>query len=184
MTPYKHPKAYRDEIERAIQELLALGHIRPGCSPFTSSIVPVKKKDGTLWICIDYKDLNKKTLKNWYPIAHIDELMDELRGTMYFSRIDLCSGYHQIQVRDQYIPKIVFRTWKEHLQTLEEVLHILEGQQFYAKLSKFEFVLTEMLYLGHIIREDGVQVHEEKIRAIRDWPVPQNVTELMRIVGI
>ena len=93
-TPYRHPKAYRDEIERAIHELLALGHIRPSTSPFTSSIVMVKKKDDTLRMCIDYRALNKKTMKNRYPIPQIDELMDELSGSKFFSKIDLRSGYH------------------------------------------------------------------------------------------
>eukprot|EP00253_Pinus_taeda_P032725 PITA_32725 len=76
------------------------------------------------------------------------------------------------------------RTWEKHLQHLEEVLRILEGQKFYAKLSKCQFPLTEMLYLGHIIGEDRVQLYEEKIRAIQDWPVPRNVTELRGFVGI
>lgn len=169
----------------------------------------VKKKDGTLCMCIDYWALNKKTLKNRCPILHIDELMDELRGAKYFSKIHLHSRYHQIRMREQDIPKIAFhchyghfeflvmpfgltnapatfqscmnhvfrrqlrcfvlvffddiliysRTWEEHLQHLEGVLHILEEQQLLAKLSKCEFGLTEMLYLGHVIREDGVKVH-------------------------
>eukprot|EP00253_Pinus_taeda_P036261 PITA_36261 len=75
-------------------------------------------------------------------------------------------------------------TWEEHLQHVETVLHILEEQQFYTRLSKCEFSLMEMLYLGNIIGEDNVRVHEEKIRAIRDWPEPQNVTELRVFVGI
>ena len=75
-------------------------------------------------------------------------------------------------------------TWEEHLQHLETVLHIWEEQQFYAKLSKCEFGLTEMLYLGHIIGEDGVRVHEEKIRAIGDWRDSRTVTELRGFVGI
>lgn len=80
---------------------------------------------------------------------------------------------------------LIYRwTWEQHLQHLETVLHILEEQQCYAKLSKCEFGLTKMLYLGHIIKEDGVRVHEEKIRAIWDWPVPQNVTELRGFMGI
>jgi len=108
-TPYRHPKAYRDENERAIQELLALGHIRSSTSPFASFVVLVKKKDGTLRICIDYRALNKKTLKNRYPIPKIDELMDELGGPRFFSKIDLRSGYHQIRVREQDIPKTAFR---------------------------------------------------------------------------
>lgn len=105
-TPSRHPKAYKDEIERAIKKLLALGHIRPSSSPFASSVVLVKKKDGTLCMCIDYRALNRETLKNQYPIPCIDELMDELGGAKYFSKIDLHSGYQQIRVRDHDIPKI------------------------------------------------------------------------------
>ena len=99
-TPYWHPKAYKDEIEKAIRELLEMGHIQPSSSPFASSVVLVKKKDGTMRMCIDYRTLNKKTIKNRYPIPWIDELMDELRGAKYFSKIDLRSGYHQIWVRE------------------------------------------------------------------------------------
>ena len=95
-TPYRHPKRYKDEIEKTIKELLELGYIRPSSSPFASSMVLVKKKDGTLRMCIDYRVLNKKTIKNRYPIPRIDELMDELRGAKYFSKIDLRSRYHQI----------------------------------------------------------------------------------------
>eukprot|EP00253_Pinus_taeda_P011506 PITA_11506 len=113
----RHPKAYRDEIERAIQELLALGHIQPSTSPFASSVVLVKE-DGKLRMCIDYRALNKKTLKNKYPIPRIDELMDELRGAQFFSKIDLRSGYHQIRMREQDIPKTAFRCHYGHSEFL------------------------------------------------------------------
>eukprot|EP00253_Pinus_taeda_P009657 PITA_09657 len=141
-----------------------LGHIRPSFSPFVSSIVLVKKKDGSLRMCIDYRALNKKTMKNQCPIPHIDEL----RGAKFFTKIDLHSGW----------------TWEEQLQHLETVLRILEEQQFYVKLSKCEFGLTKMLYLGHITGEDGVRVHEEKIRAIWDWPEPRNLIELRGFVSV
>jgi hypothetical protein len=95
-TPYRHPKVYKDEIEKTIKELISLGYIRPNSSPFASFFLWVKKKDGTLHMCVDYMALNKKTIKNRYPIPQIDELMDELHGAKYFSNIDLCSGYHQI----------------------------------------------------------------------------------------
>jgi hypothetical protein len=101
--PYRHPKRFKDEIEKAIKELLAMGHIRPNTSPFASSIVLVLKKDGTLRMCIDYRGLNKKTIKNRYPIPCIDELMDELHGAVFFTKIDLQSGYHQINIREQDI---------------------------------------------------------------------------------
>jgi hypothetical protein len=75
-TPYHHPRRFKDEIEKVIKELLAMGHIRPNSSPFASSVVLVLNKDGTMRMCIDYRALNKKTIKNWYPIPHIDDLMD------------------------------------------------------------------------------------------------------------
>jgi hypothetical protein len=87
-TPYRHLKKFKDEIETAIHELLEMGHIKPGSSPFTSSVVLVKK-DGTMRMCINYRALNKKTIKNQYSIPKIDELIDELHGMVYFSKIDL-----------------------------------------------------------------------------------------------
>jgi hypothetical protein len=87
-TPYRHPKKYKDDIEKAIKELLDMGHMRPSSSPFTSSVVLVKKKDGMMRMCIDFQALNKKTIKNRYPIPRIDELLDELHGAIYFKKID------------------------------------------------------------------------------------------------
>ena len=88
-TSYRHPKKFKYEIEKSIKELLDMGHIRPSSSPFASSVVLVKKKDGTMQICIDYQALNKKTIKNRYPIPSIDELLDELHRAVYFLKIDL-----------------------------------------------------------------------------------------------
>jgi hypothetical protein len=107
-TPCRHPKKFKDEIEKAIKELLEMGHIRSSMSPFASSVVLVKKKDGTMQMCIDYRALNKKTIKNKYPISRIDELLDELHVSVYFSKIDLRSGYCQIRAREQDIPKTAF----------------------------------------------------------------------------
>jgi hypothetical protein len=97
-TPYRHPMKYKDKIEKAIRELLDMGHIRPSSSPFASSVVLVKKKDGTMQMCIDFRALNKKMIKNRYPIPRIDELLDKLHGAVYFTKIDLRSGYHQIKM--------------------------------------------------------------------------------------
>jgi hypothetical protein len=113
-----HPRRFKDEIEKEIKELLATGHIRPSNNPFTSLIVLVLNKDGTMRMCIDYRALNKKTIKNWYPIPHIDELMDELHGAVFFSKIDLRSGYHQINIRERDIEKTKFRCHFGHFEFL------------------------------------------------------------------
>ncbi|XP_059073375.1 uncharacterized protein LOC131874148 [Cryptomeria japonica] len=119
-TPYKHPKRYKDEIKKAIKELLKMGHIKPSKSQFASSVVLVKKDD-TFRMCIDCKELNKKTIKNRYPIPRIDELIDELHSAYYFSKIDLRSGYHQIWVREDDVEKTTFRCHYGHFEFL--VMH-------------------------------------------------------------
>jgi hypothetical protein len=117
-TPYRHPKRFKDEIEKTIKELLAMGHIRPIMSPSTSSFIMVLKKDGTLQMCIDYRALNKKTIKNRYPILRIDELMDELHGEFFFTKIGLQSKYHQISVREKDIEKTTLRCHFRHFEFL------------------------------------------------------------------
>lgn len=98
-TPYRHPQKFK-EIEKSINELLEMGHIQPSSSPIASSIVLVKKEDGRMRMCIDYRALNKKTIKNRYSIPRVDELIDELHAAKYFSEIDLQSGYHRIRMRE------------------------------------------------------------------------------------
>jgi hypothetical protein len=117
-TPYKHPKRFKDETKKAIKELLEMGHIRPISSPFASVVVLVKKNDGAMRMCIDYKELNKKTIKDRYPILRIDELIDELHGAVYFSKVDLRSRYHQIQVREEDIHKTTFMCQYGHYEFL------------------------------------------------------------------
>jgi hypothetical protein len=86
-TPYRHPKKLNDEIEKTIKDLLDMGHIRPSSIPFASSVVLVKKKDGTKHTCIEYRDLNKKNIKKRYPIPKIDEILDERHGIVCGSSI-------------------------------------------------------------------------------------------------
>jgi hypothetical protein len=99
-----------DEIKRQIQELLQKGHIRLSSSPCGSSIVLVQKKDGTWRLCIDYQALNKITVQNRYPIPRIDDLLDQLKGAKYFSKIDLKSGYHQVPIEPSDVWKIAFKS--------------------------------------------------------------------------
>src|SRR3954467_5213615 len=103
-------------LKKTLQELLDQGFIRPSKSPYGAPILFVKKKDGSLRMCVDYRALNKLTIKNRYPLPRIDEIFDRVQGAKVFSKIDLCSGYHQIRIQDQDIPKTAFRTRYGHYE--------------------------------------------------------------------
>ena len=109
ITPYRMAPAELRELKSQLQELLEKGFIRPSVSPWGAPVLFVKKKDGTLRLCIDYRQLNRITIKNRYPLPRIDDLFDQLKGAKVFSKIDLRSGYHQLRVRAKDIPKIAFR---------------------------------------------------------------------------
>ena len=115
-TPLPHEPIYRrsvlenDEIKRQIQELIKKGHIRPSASPCGSPIVLARKKDGTWRLCIDYRALNKITVKNRYPIPRIDDLLDQLRGAKFFTKIDLKFGYHQVPIDPTDVWKTAFKS--------------------------------------------------------------------------
>ncbi|GKB27820.1 putative reverse transcriptase domain-containing protein [Tanacetum coccineum] len=136
-------------------------------------------------MCIDYKGLNKLTIKNRYPLPRIDDLFDQLQGSQYFSKINLRSGYHQLRVHEDDIPKTAFRTRYGHFEftvtpfgltnapmTREEhevhlglVLELLKEEKLYAKFLKCEFWLREVQFLGHVINGDGIHVDPSKIEA-------------------
>jgi hypothetical protein len=99
------------ELKTQLQDLLEKGFIRPSSSPWGCPAIFVKKKDQTLWMCVDYRPLNEVTIKNKYPLPRIDILFDQLTGARVFSKIDLRSGYHQIRIRPEDIPKTAFTTW-------------------------------------------------------------------------
>ena len=115
---YKMSFPKLDELKQQIQEFLDQGIIRPSHSPYGAPILFVKKKDGTMRMCVDYRALNKITVKNRYPLPRIEELLDRLQGAKYFSKIDLRSGYHQIRVAENDINKTAFRTRYGHYEFL------------------------------------------------------------------
>ena len=96
------------ELKVQLQELVDKGFIRPSVSPWGAPVLFVRKKDGSLRLCIDYRQLNKVTIRNKYPLPRIYDLFDQLQGAKVFSKIDLRSGYHQLRIKESDIPKTAF----------------------------------------------------------------------------
>ncbi|GJU51934.1 reverse transcriptase domain-containing protein [Tanacetum coccineum] len=115
-TPYRLAPSEMQELSNQLQELTDRGFIRPSTSPWGAPVLFVKKKDGSFRMCIDYRELNKLTIKNHYPLPRIDDLFDQLQGSSVYSKIDLRSGYHQLRVREEDIPKTAFRTRYRHYE--------------------------------------------------------------------
>ncbi|XP_070040665.1 uncharacterized protein [Nicotiana tomentosiformis] len=116
--PYRMAPGKLKELKEQLKDLLEKGYIRPSTSPWGAPVLFVRKKDGSLRMCIDYRQLNKVTIKNKYPLPRIDDLFDQLQGARCFSKIDLRSGYHQVRVREKDIPKTAFRTRYGHFEFL------------------------------------------------------------------
>nr|GEZ83256.1 hypothetical protein [Tanacetum cinerariifolium]GEZ83263.1 hypothetical protein [Tanacetum cinerariifolium] len=114
--PYRLASSKMKELDKQLQELSDKGFIRLSSSPWGASVLFVKKKDGSFRMCIDYRELNKLTIKNCYPLPRIDDLFDQLQGSSVYSKIDLRSGYHQLHVREKDIPITVFRTRYGHYE--------------------------------------------------------------------
>ncbi|GJY22151.1 putative reverse transcriptase domain-containing protein [Tanacetum coccineum] len=200
-SPYRLAPSELEELSGQLKELQDKGFIRPSSSPWGAPVLFMKKKDGSFRMCIDYRELNKLTVKNRYPLPRIDDLFDQLQGSQFFSKIDLRSGYHQLRVHEDDIPKTAFRTRyghfeftvmpfgltnapavfmdlmnrvcrpyldkfvivfiddiliysktrEENVEHLRLVLEQLKKEKPYAKISKCEFWLREVQFLGHVI---------------------------------
>ncbi|GKE44458.1 putative reverse transcriptase domain-containing protein, partial [Tanacetum coccineum] len=114
--PYRLAPSEMKELSEQLKELSEKCFIRPSSSPWGAPVLFVKKKDGSFRMCINYRELNKLTVKNRYPLPRIDDLFDQLQGSSVYSKIDLRLGYHQLRVREEDIPKTAFRTRYGHYE--------------------------------------------------------------------
>ncbi|GJT49363.1 transposon ty3-G gag-pol polyprotein [Tanacetum coccineum] len=136
--PYLLAPSEMKELSEQLEELSKKGFIRPSSSPWGAPVLFVKNKDGSFRMCIDYQELNKLTVKNRYPLPRIDDLFDQLQGSNVYSKIDLRSGYHQLQVREKDILKTAFRTRSEGLAGYYR--RFIEG---FSKIAKSMTKLTQ-----------------------------------------
>ena len=161
------------ELKKQLEELVKAGFIQPSKSPFGAPILFVKKKDGTMRMCVDYRALNNVTIKNSYPLPRVDELFDRLQGAKYFSKIDLRSGYHQIRISPEDVPKTAFRTRYGHFEFLVlpfgltnapgTFMHLMH-QAFREHLDDFVLVfLDDILIFSKTLEE-----HEDHVRKVLD----------------
>ncbi|GJY36989.1 putative reverse transcriptase domain-containing protein [Tanacetum coccineum] len=169
--PYRLAPSEMKELSEQLQELSDKGFIRPSSSPWGAPVLFVKKKDGSFWMCIDYRELNKLTVKNRYPLPRIDDLFDQLQGSSVYSKIDLRSGYHQLRVREEDIPKTAFRTRYGHyefqvmpfgLTNAPAVFMDLMNRVCKPYLDKFVIVFIDDI----LIYSKDKKEHEEHLKAI------------------
>ncbi|GJY34186.1 hypothetical protein Tco_0418655 [Tanacetum coccineum] len=143
-SPYRLAPSEMLELSNQLKELQEKGFIRPSHSPWGAPVLFVKKKDGAMRMCIDYRELNKLTIKNRYPLPRINDLFDQLQGACCFSKIDLRSGYHQLRVREEDYTEATSE--EEHEVHLKAILDLLKKEKLYAKFSKCEFWLQEVQF--------------------------------------
>ena len=237
-TPFKEPyrripPAMYEEVKQHIKEMLDADAIRPSESPL-SNVVLVRKKDGSLRFCIDFRKLNARTVRDAYALPRIDDTIDTLLGAKYFSKLDLRSGYWQVEMEEEDKSKTAFSvgslgffecnrmafgltnapatfqrlmercmgelnlkecliflddilifsvTFEEHIKRLNAVFSRLHEHGLKLKASKCEFFKSSVKYLGHVVSENGVETDPDKLKALSDWPVPNNVKKLRSFLG-
>ena len=231
--PFRLSQPELDELRKQLESLMNHGFIEPSSSPYGAPVFFVKKSDGSLRLVCDWRPLNKITTKVQACLPNIDDLFDTVRGAQYFSKLDLMSGYHQVRIKQEDIPKtaintpfghyqfrvmgfgltnapasftalmnsvlrpfirvcvVVFlddilifsRTWSDHLKHLDEILSALESQELYCKLSKCEFALLVVKFLGHVLTGNSLEPDPDKLKAVKEWPAPTSVTEVRRFLG-
>jgi hypothetical protein len=169
--PYRMPVNELVELKKQLAELQATGSIRPSSSPCGSPVLFVEKKDGTQWMCVDYRSLNEVTIKNKYPLPRIEDLFDQMKGTSVFSKIDLRSGYHQLKIWESDIPKTAFCTryglyeytvMSFGLTNVSTYFMYLMNKVFMEYLDKFVVVFIDDIVVFSKTKEE----HEKHLRLV------------------
>ncbi|GJS86602.1 putative reverse transcriptase domain-containing protein [Tanacetum coccineum] len=169
--PYRLAPFEMKELSEQLKEPSDKGFIRPSSSPWGAPVLFVKKKDGSFWMCIDYRELNKLTVKNRYPLPRIDDLFDQLQGSDFYSKIDLRSGYHQLRVRKEDISKTSFRIRYGHYEFQVMPLGLTNAPAVFMDpmnrvckpyLDKFVIVFIDDI----LIYSKNKKVHEEHLKEI------------------
>jgi hypothetical protein len=159
------------ELKMQLKELLDLGLIRPSVSLWGAPVVFIRKKDESGRLCIDYRQLNKATIKNQYPLPRIDDLFDQMKGVTVFSKIDLRSGYHQLRIKEDDVPKTAFKTRFGHyeftvlpfgLTNAPGVFMSLMNGVFREYLDKFVQVFIDDI----LIYSRTMEEHDEHLRLV------------------
>ena len=159
------------ELKAKLKELLRKGFIRPSTSPWGAPVLFVKKKYGSLRLCIDYRQLNRETIRNQYLLPRIVELFDQLHGSRVYSKIDLRSGYHQLRVRENDVSKTAFRTRYGHYEFLVMPFELTNAptafmdfmnRVFSPYLDKFVIVFIDDI----LVYSGGPEEHAKHLRTV------------------
>jgi hypothetical protein len=233
-SPFKCSQAELEELKKQLEYYLDQGWIRPSHSPWGAPVLFVPKKNGKIRFCVDYRQLNDRTIKSTYPLPNIENIMENLQGMKYFSKIDLSQGYHQVKVHTDDIYKtamntrygqyewlvmnfgltnapatfmqllhsifhdlldvsmIVFiddilifsKTLEEHRKHVDQVLERLWQNQLFANWEKCAFNTDKVDYCGVNVSAKGISVHQDKVQAVSEWPIPKSVRDIRSFLGL
>nr|GEX56565.1 putative reverse transcriptase domain-containing protein [Tanacetum cinerariifolium] len=179
--PYRLAPSKMKELAKQLQELSDKGFIRPISLPWGAPVLFIKKKDGSFHMCIEYCKLNKLTVKNRYPLPRIDDLFDQLQGSNVYSKIDLRSGYHQLRVREEDIPKTAFRTRYGHYEFQVMPFGLTNAPAIFIDLMNR---VCKPYLDKHVINSKGIYMDPAKIESIKDWASPKTPTEIRQFLGL
>ncbi|GJX22396.1 hypothetical protein Tco_0226841 [Tanacetum coccineum] len=185
-SPYRLAPTEMQELSNQLKELQDKGFIRPRSSPWGAPVFFIKKKDGSFHICIDYRELNKLTIKNRYPLPRINDLFDQLQGSRYFLKNKPSIWLSSVEsTRRRYSNNCILDESKEeHEVHLKLILELLEKEKLFGKFSKCEFWLQEVHFLSHVMNSEGIHVDLSKIKAVKDWKPSKTPTEICSFLGL